>query len=267
LETRLAVLKAKGRELLENAAAGAVYRDGVVTVLAGKANVGKSSLLNALAGKDRAIVTAAPGTTRDVIEEVVNVEGVPLRVLDTAGIREAVEEVEKIGVHRAREALATAQLVLVVLDATAGITPEDEAVLQACAGKQRIFVVNKTDAVPFPRDRERIQALSEGTPVVCVSALTGKDMGKLRRAIAEKVFGGAVRRPQEVVVSRVRHKEAIRRFTEAVDAAAEGLGRGMPDDLISLDLRRGIEALGEITGETVTGDVIEGIFRDFCVGK
>jgi len=260
-------LKAKGRRLLENASAGAVYRDGVITVLAGKANVGKSSLLNALAGKDRAIVTAAPGTTRDVIEEVVNVDGVPLRVQDTAGIREAVEEVEKIGVNRAREALATAQLVLVVLDATAGVTAEDEAVFHAGAGRERIIVVNKMDAVPVPLDREKVDALAEGIPVVYISALTGQGLGKLRQAISEKVFGGAVLKPEEVVVSRVRHKEAINRFAAGIEAAVAGLTKGVPDDLISLDLRRGLEALGEITGETVTEDVIEGIFRDFCVGK
>ena len=260
-------LESRGKELLKNASAGAVYRDGVVTVLAGKANVGKSSLLNALTGKERAIVTSLPGTTRDVIEEVINVDGIPLRVLDTAGIREAVEEVEKIGVSRAREALSSAQLVLNVVDATTGLTAEDEAVFQASTGRERIVVVNKIDAVKRPVDQEKLDELSGKLPVVYVSALNGTGLEKLREAITEKVFKGVVLRPEEVVVSRVRHREAVARFVKSVEAAIDGLTSGLPDDLVSLDLRAGAGALGEITGETVTEDVVEGIFRDFCVGK
>ncbi|MEW6172995.1 MAG: tRNA uridine-5-carboxymethylaminomethyl(34) synthesis GTPase MnmE [Bacillota bacterium] len=257
----------KGKKLLENAEAGSVYRDGITTVLAGKANVGKSSILNALAGKERAIVTAIPGTTRDVIEEVINMSGIPLRVMDTAGIREAVEEVERIGVARAREALAGAQLVLVVLDAVAGIGKEDEAVFSASTGRQRIVVVNKTDTGKMNVGQDEIKSLAGDARVVFVSALTGDGMDDLRQAICEKVFQGAVVKPDEVLVSRARHTEAIHRFVGGVEAAIDGLKSGVPEDLISIDLRAGITALGEITGENVTEDVIESIFRDFCVGK
>lgn len=263
----LRALREKGEALLANAAAGAVYRDGVVTVLAGKANVGKSSLLNALAGRERAIVTAIPGTTRDIVEEIVNVNGIPLRVMDTAGIREAVEEVERIGVARAREALASAQLVIVVLDAAAGLTGEDEAVFRASAERERIVVVNKVDRVAEPLPPEAIRLLAAEAPVVYLSALTGAGLDRLRRAISEKVFGGRVLRPDEVLVSRVRHREALERFVGRIKAAEDGLSGGLPEDVASLDLRAAVAALGEITGETVTEDVVEGIFRDFCVGK
>ncbi|WP_334110207.1 tRNA uridine-5-carboxymethylaminomethyl(34) synthesis GTPase MnmE, partial [Thermodesulfitimonas autotrophica] len=174
---RVEGLLKQGEVMIENAAAGAVYRDGVVTVLAGKANVGKSSLLNALAGRERAIVSAVPGTTRDIIEEVVNVKGIPLRVLDTAGIREAVEEVEKIGVERAREALGAAQLVIVVLDAVTGITVEDVAVFAACAGRERVVAVNKIDAAGRETiTQAEIEALAGEVPVVYVSAATGEGL-------------------------------------------------------------------------------------------
>ncbi|MEW6183274.1 MAG: tRNA uridine-5-carboxymethylaminomethyl(34) synthesis GTPase MnmE [Bacillota bacterium] len=267
LVSGLESLLLKGKTLLENAEAGAVYRDGITTVLAGKANVGKSSILNALTGKEKAIVTDVPGTTRDVIEEIINVEGIPLRVVDTAGIREAVEEVERMGVARAREALAGAQLVLVVLDAVTGVTKEDEAVFSASRDRQRIVVVNKTDVGQINVNRGEIKSLAGDSPAVFISALTGHGLDQLRRAVCEKVFQGAVLRPEEVVVSRIRHAEAIGGFVDGVEAAASGLKSGFPEDLISLDLRAGITALGEITGENVTEDVIEAIFRDFCVGK
>ncbi|RPF47176.1 tRNA modification GTPase trmE [Thermodesulfitimonas autotrophica] len=265
---RVERLLKQGEVMIENAAAGAVYRDGVVTVLAGKANVGKSSLLNALAGRERAIVSAVPGTTRDIIEEVVNVKGIPLRVLDTAGIRDAVEEVEKIGVERAREALGAAQLVIVVLDAVTGITAEDVAVFAACDGQERVVAVNKVDVAGRETiTRAEIEALAGEVPVVYVSAVTGEGLTELGDAIAGKVFGGRVLRPDEVVVSRARHKEALRRFVAALRAARDGVAGGLPEDVVSLDLRRAVDALGEITGETVTEDVVERIFRDFCVGK
>ncbi|MGQ9512252.1 tRNA uridine-5-carboxymethylaminomethyl(34) synthesis GTPase MnmE [Thermodesulfitimonas sp.] len=265
---RVEELLKQGETLLRNAAAGAVYRDGVVTVLAGKANVGKSSLLNALVGRQRAIVSAVPGTTRDIIEEVINVRGIPLRVLDTAGIRDAVEEVEKIGVERAREALGAAQLVIVVLDAVAGITAEDVAVFRACDGRERVVVVNKVDVAGRGTiTRAEVEALAGEVPVVYVSAVTGEGLAELGDTIAAKVFGGRVLRPDEVVVSRVRHKEALRRFVAALAAVRDGVTAGLPEDVVSLDLRRAVDALGEITGETVGEDVVERIFRDFCVGK
>lgn len=267
LLSRLQELKARGAALLENAAAGAVYRDGITMVLAGKANVGKSSLLNILAGKDKAIVTAWPGTTRDIIEEIVNVRGIPVRILDTAGIRDAVEEVEKIGVTRAREALSGAQLVVVVLDAASGITREDKAVFEASTGRERIVAVNKIDLAPAGISQTEIQALADSAPVIKLSALTGEGLESLRRAIADKVFHGRVYRPEEVLISRVRHRDAVKRYVSGITSAIRGLTAGMPDDLISLDVRSAAAALGEITGETVAEDVIEGIFREFCVGK
>lgn len=267
LLARLGELKRRGEALCENAAAGTVYRDGIMMVLAGRANVGKSSLLNALAGRDKAIVSAWPGTTRDIVEEIVNVKGIPVRILDTAGIRDAVEEVERIGVARAREALAGAQLVVVVLDAASGITREDKAVFEAAAGREQIVAVNKIDLSAAGISPAEIRALAGEVPVVKVSAVTGEGLESLRRAITEKVFGGRVLRPDEVLISRVRHREAVERYVAGIRAAIDGLNAGVPEDVVSLEIRAAATALGEITGETVTEDVIEGIFRDFCVGK
>ncbi len=252
--------------LLATAGTGRILREGLSTAIIGKPNVGKSSLLNALLGAKRAIVTDVPGTTRDIIEEYVNIGGIPLKVIDTAGIRETVDVVERIGVERAREALAQADLVLVLLDASAPLTAEDREVLGLLAGRQAIVLVNKTD-LPAVIDLEMVSALVADKPVIRISALEGTGVDELETAISELVYSGRVVQGDSAFVNNVRHSQLLAqargRLTEA-QAAAEG---GLPPDCVVVDLRAAWTLLGEIIGETVGEDIIDQIFSQFCIGK
>lgn len=252
--------------LLATADTGRILREGLATAIIGKPNVGKSSLLNALLGAKRAIVTDIPGTTRDIIEEYVNIGGIPLKVIDTAGIRETADVVERIGVERAREALAQADLVLVLLDASAPLTSEDREVLGLLSGRQAIVIVNKTD-LPSVIDMAAVAALVPDKPVIRISALEGTGVAELETAISDLVYSGRVVQGESAFVSNVRHsqllKQARGRLQEA-QTAAEG---GLPPDCIVVDLRAAWTTLGEITGETVGEDIIDTIFSQFCIGK
>jgi tRNA modification GTPase len=254
--------------LLETAGRGRILREGLRTVIAGKPNVGKSSLLNALLGQERAIVTAVPGTTRDVLEESINLGGVALVVLDTAGIRRTRDAVEKIGVLRSQEALNSADLVLLVLDAATGVTAGDREILARIAEKPCIIVVNKADLLPRPVPADAETALFAGPrPVVQVSALTGQGLDELERVVLQLFFGGEAVTPETVMVTSVRHQDALRRAGDSLREVQEALRLGWPVDLVSIDLSAALAALGEITGETLHEELVEEIFRTFCIGK
>lgn len=250
--------------LLRTARYGQRLRDGVTVVLAGRPNVGKSSLLNALAGFERAIVTALPGTTRDVIGEDLQIGGLPARALDTAGIRETSDPVERIGVARARQAIADADVVIAVLDAGAGLTEEDRAFLVSLEGRSVVVAVNKADtADPSPI----LAAVS--LPAVATSAITGAGLEELAAAVATAATGadsGALAE-SAVVVTSARHASALERAQSSVAAARVTLKRGLPAELIAVDAHGALAALGEITGETSREEIIAGIFSRFCLGK
>ena len=245
-------------ELLATADRGILAREGLSVVLAGRPNVGKSSLLNALLRMDRAIVTAAPGTTRDVLEETFNLSGVPLRLSDTAGLRETADEAEHLGVARTRETLDSADMVLLVLDAVIGETPDDAALRLALAGRPYLAVWNKWDAAG------QSELPAEG---VAVSALTGWNLAALESAILDLALGGAVSRPESPLVTHSRHKQALYAAGLQIDQARETLEAALPADFASIDLRGALGSLGTITGETATEDVIAEIFSRFCIGK
>ncbi len=250
--------------LLAGSDSGRIVRDGVKTVIAGKPNVGKSSLLNALARSDRAIVTDVAGTTRDVIEEYINLDGIPLSLCDTAGIRSAEDEIEKIGVERSRRSIEGADLVLVVLDASAEPDSEDYEALGAVKEQNCIVIANKSDIGGFT---DSIRAVAGDMPVISVSAKNRDGLDALTEEI-KRIYKTAMNiSPDISVVTNMRHKTALIKAGEAVGSAYETMLAGMPSDMASIDINIAIDALGEITGESVSDAVVTEIFHNFCVGK
>ena len=256
------VLAAAERELQALAGAGLsgrVLREGARVAIVGRPNAGKSSLLNALAGAERAIVTQFAGTTRDVLEETVSMEGVPVTLYDTAGIRAADDPVERIGVERARLAAERADLLLVCFDAAAPLTEEDLALLRETEGRPRIAVCNKSD-LPALWSAETLAA--QGISACSVSAETGEGLAALRHAIAVRVAP----EQESALVTNARHIEALQLAAAAVAEARQNAG-GAELELVATDLREALSALGQITGRTAAADLIERIFSKFCVGK
>lgn len=267
LSGALEEIKSEIDALLTAADLGRIFREGALVVIAGRPNVGKSSLLNALLRRGRAIVTDVPGTTRDVIEEVVNIRGVPVRIADTAGLRATRDPVEKIGVEKAREVLDLADLVLLLLDAKEGLTESDRDIINRVGEKKVIYVVNKIDLCPGERTAGQLREFKGDGPVLGVSALTGEGITGLEDLIFRQVTGSPVTGAEELLVSNVRHKDALQRARQFLQEALRGISCGLSEDLLAVNLRRAWEALGEITGSCAAEEIIERIFAGFCVGK
>ncbi|MCK9418290.1 MAG: tRNA uridine-5-carboxymethylaminomethyl(34) synthesis GTPase MnmE [Nitrospirae bacterium] len=247
--------------LLSGYAQGRILRDGFATAIVGKPNVGKSSLLNALLKQNRAIVTEVPGTTRDVIEEYLNIAGVPLKILDTAGIRHSHDIVEQEGVRRSLGAIGSADIVLFVLDGSQPFTAEDRRVMDEVKGKHVIAIINKSD---LPR---KLEQLREPEAQVSVSCRTGEGLDDLKRTIAGLVKQGTISSREHVWAVNQRHKTALEQTKESLQRALESITSGLSPEFISLDLRGALDSLGLITGATYTEDILERIFNDFCIGK
>lgn len=262
----LETLQIEIAELITTAYTGRILREGLKTVIIGKPNVGKSSLLNILLGENRAIVTNIPGTTRDVIEEYVNIGGIPLKIVDTAGIRETADAVEQIGVEKTREVMVNADLILVVLDASEMLTVEDKEVLSLLDGRQAIVLVNKTD-LPSMIEMPEVLGLVPDKTVLQISALDGLGIRTLEETIAAMVYGGRVTQGEGAFVSNVRHKYLLEQVQAALIAAREAIAAVLPPDCVVIDLRAAWERLGEISGDTVGEDIIDQIFSQFCIGK
>ena len=251
-------------ELIDNAGQGIIYRQGIRTVLAGRRNVGKSSLLNRLLGHDRAIVSPVPGTTRDTLEEGVNIRGIPFVLTDTAGIGRRKGIVESMGIERSRIALQEADLVLLVLDVSAPLRSTDREIIEFLkdnTGKEALAVINKCDR---PR-RANLNNLQWGT--VHVSALTGEGISDLEQRMADTVLGSRVIASDALLVSNPRHKACLEQAADHLRQSLDGIANHIPDDLVTIDLTSAINALGEITGESVTDELLETIFSNFCIGK
>jgi tRNA modification GTPase len=248
--------------LLARARQGLVYRQGVHTAIVGRPNVGKSSLLNALLRASRAIVTPIPGTTRDTVEETLNLRGIPLCLVDTAGITESLDLIERLGVERSRQALQRADLILMVLDGSESLKAEDFEIADLLRNRTVIVVVNKMD-LPVVADDSRILPQARR---VHLSALTGQGLDQLEDAIVDTVFSGQVQTSDLPVVSNPRHCDILRRALAHIVAARDSYAKGTAD-LLAVDLTAAVSALGEITGETVSEDVLDAIFGNFCIGK
>ena len=246
---------------------GKVLREGVSCAIVGKTNVGKSSLLNVLLREERAIVTPVPGTTRDVIEEVLNISGIPVRLMDTAGLRQGGDSVEIEGVRRTKERVADADLVLLVLDGSRELDRDDRAIFDEVQGKKNIIVVNKHDLPQILNLRE-VQELFPQDSLVSISALHQTGLGDLKEAVHRSLLRGKVRfSPDHLIVANVRHKNALINTRESLQRAREGIEQGTSFEFTAFELRSALEALGEIVGETATEEVLDRIFEQFCIGK
>ncbi|MVP00762.1 tRNA uridine-5-carboxymethylaminomethyl(34) synthesis GTPase MnmE [Paenibacillus lutrae] len=253
-------------ELLRTAEHGKILREGIVTAIIGKPNVGKSSLLNTLAQENRAIVTDIPGTTRDVIEEYVNVGGIPLKLLDTAGIRETTDLVEQIGVERSKTALSEADLILLVLNSSEPLDPEELVMIEELRQRQTIVILNKTD-LPSQIDREGIASQFPPGRVVALSLLEGSGLADLEKAIASIFFEGKLESTDLTYVSNVRHIGLLKQAKGSLREAMEANDAYVPIDMIQIDIRAAWEHLGEIIGDSVAESLIDQIFSQFCLGK
>lgn len=254
-------------EMIRAAETGRIYREGISTIIIGRPNVGKSSLLNALLRENRAIVTEIPGTTRDVIEEYLNIRGIPLKIIDTAGLRETEDLVEKIGVEKTKEMIGGADLVLLVLDAAEGLVEGDYEITGLVENKNTVFIVNKMDVEDKRIDKKKVEELAEGRPVLWISAKERMGLNDLEETIAGMVLQGRVEASGAVLVTNVRHKQALEKAARHLGEAGEGIKNKLPVDIVAIDIRAAWEAMGEITGSTVTEDLLERIFADFCIGK
>lgn len=249
-------------QLLRTARRGKILREGIATAIIGRPNVGKSSLLNKLLREDKAIVTDIAGTTRDIIEEYVNIKGIPLKLIDTAGIRETDDLVEQIGVERSKKALAEADLVLLVLNASEPLTEQDRTLLKLSANSNRIVLLNKTD---LPPKIEQEQLPSDSLPI---SVLHNQNMDAIEDRINQLFFEHSGLGEQDATyLSNARHISLIEQAIQSLQAVNEGLAMGMPVDLLQIDLTRCWQLLGEITGESAPDELITQLFSQFCLGK
>lgn len=253
--------------LLKTAKQGKVLREGLATAIIGRPNVGKSSLLNTLLHEDKAIVTDVAGTTRDVIEEYVNVDGVPLKLIDTAGIRDTDDTVEKIGVERSKRALDAADLILLLIDSSAPLTAEDCELLTATHGKQRIVILNKTD-LPRRVDLDELKKLTDGDALIETSIVKHEGMDQLGQQISKMFFNEGIESSQNnVMVTNARHIGLLHQANAALSDVLKGINAGMPVDLVQIDMTRCWDLLGEITGDSYQDELLDQLFSQFCLGK
>ncbi|WCJ49762.1 tRNA modification GTPase [Lactiplantibacillus plantarum] len=261
------ILDVLAHQLLATAKQGKVLREGLATAIIGRPNVGKSSLLNHLLHEDKAIVTDVAGTTRDVIEEYVNVRGVPLKLVDTAGIRDTEDKVEKIGVERSRKAIGAADLVLLVLDNSQPLTAEDRELLQETDQSKRIVILNKTD-LPARLDQAELAQLVDLSDVLSMSVLEQSGVTQLEQRIAKMFFNEGIESSQNnVMVTNARHIGLLNQAKQALQDVQTGLAAGMPVDLVQIDMTRCWEFLGQITGDSYEDELLDQLFSQFCLGK
>lgn len=267
IQKNVVELRNKIASLLKTAHAGRILRDGLLTAIIGKPNVGKSSLLNSLLREERAIVTEIPGTTRDSIEEYANVGGIPLRIIDTAGIRATDDVVERIGVEKARSYVREASLILALFDALRPLDEEDAEILKLVKGRDAILLLNKDDLTPVVTPDTLHERVKKEVPVITISTRTKDGLEALTQEITKKVYAGTQAGEEGSFVTDARQAEVLRQADEHLAAAIRTIEADMGLDFISIDLRSAWEKLGELTGETVGEDIINEIFSKFCIGK
>lgn len=266
MQEKAAEVKKQVEGILETAQQGKILRDGLATAIIGRPNVGKSSLLNAFARSEKAIVTDIAGTTRDVIEEFVNVKGVPLKLIDTAGIRETEDVVEAIGVTRSKKAIEEAELVLLVFDQSQKLTDEDFEMMDLTENKERIIILNKMDLVQ-ELNVDKLLEKVDPKSVISVSVATNIGINDVEQAIVDLFFQGKTGEKDATYISNIRHISLLEQAVDALQEVINGIEFGMPVDLVQIDLTRAWDALGEVTGESVQDELITQLFSQFCLGK
>ncbi|SUK17672.1 tRNA modification GTPase TrmE [Staphylococcus agnetis] len=263
---RSKAIKTDIQKLLDTGVQGKIMREGLSTVIVGKPNVGKSSMLNSLIHDNKAIVTEIAGTTRDVLEEYVNVRGVPLRLVDTAGIRETEDIVERIGVERSRKALSEADLILFVLNYNEALTEEDRKLYEVIKNEDAIVIINKMD-LEQRLDIDEVKAMVGDMPVIETSILKQQGIDDLELQIRDLFFGGEVQSQDMTYVSNSRHISLLKQAKQAIQDAIDAAEMGVPMDMVQIDLTRTWEILGEIIGESASEELIDQLFSQFCLGK
>ena len=263
---RITALKAEIQRLIDTADMGKIIREGVDAVIVGKPNVGKSSLLNLLLMEERAIVTDVPGTTRDTVEEYMNLGGISVKIIDTAGIRETGDEVERIGVEKSRKYVDKADVIFMMLDASNPLTDEDMAILEFIKDRKALILMNKTD-IDNRIDKNILLKYTDEKNIIPVSVKENTGIDALTERFKEMFFGGAIEIKDSAMISSVRHKNMLAKALEALERAINTIEGGMPEDFISMDLQDALAALGEITGDSVDDEIIDRIFTRFCLGK
>lgn len=266
LKERTIEVKKKIDKLLETAQGGKILREGLATAIIGRPNVGKSSLLNYLLHEDKAIVTDVAGTTRDVIEEYVNIKGIPLKLIDTAGIRETEDKVEKIGVERSRKAIDQGDLVILVLNASEPLTDEDRQLIDLTKDKQRIVILNKTD-LPQKIEIDEVEDLVGKENIIQTSIPNDIGVADVEQRIKDMFANGIESSQNAVIINNARHVALLNKAADSLDAVLVGIKNGMPVDLCQTDMRDAWEDLGEITGDSYKDELLDELFSKFCLGK
>lgn len=253
-------------KLISNSNRGQLLRDGINTVILGKPNVGKSSMLNKLLRDERAIVTDIPGTTRDVITDYVNLDGILLKITDTAGIRDTKDKVEQIGVNRAKEAINDSDLIIAIFDGSKPFTEEDREIVSLIGDRKAIILLNKSDLERKVSDKD-IKNLIGNRKYFDISILNGEEVEKIENEIKEMFFNGEIRESSEIYVNNLRHVNALKEARDAMQDVLNDIDREMFLDLLEINLESALAALGEITGDTTTEDILDKVFKEFCIGK
>ncbi|WFA08312.1 tRNA uridine-5-carboxymethylaminomethyl(34) synthesis GTPase MnmE [Tissierella sp. Yu-01] len=266
LENKALEVKEKISSLLATADRGKILRDGLNTIILGKPNVGKSSLLNAILRENRAIVTDVPGTTRDIIEEYINIDGIPLRIVDTAGIRDTSDIVEKIGVDKAKDIVNEADLIIAIFDLSRELTDDDKEILELIKDKKTIILLNKSD-LPKKFDEDYFKNYIKDKEIITTSIASGLGIEQLENSIRNMFYAGEVEINSDIVVNNVRHKNQLEKAYNNIESFIKDIQNSVPIDCLEVDLKNCWENLGEISGDTISEDILDKIFSEFCIGK